>query len=843
MKSATDDHSQFSWLRALISILGALAVVYSTLLTAETDPRDLDWVPRSEMTPEQLANCPVACSGAYIQQYQSPENSNLDPRRAEITASSETTVIDQQEGVVTAEGRVTLRNGWRELTANRAVIDQESGVHTISGDLKLREPGLLILGDSATINSATNEFRLQNPEFVLHDSRIHGEAEEIGKLENGDIYINNAAYSTCEPGREAWQLVAGSVEMDTEKGAVIARDVRIEVHDVPVLYSPYLSYPLDDSRKTGLLYPEGGTSSENGLDVSFPYYINIAENYDATISPRWLEYHGLSLGVEGRLLSKSSSTTVAGAFLADDRAESTSDLSYRNKDRWFASVDHEGAWGDHWLTRVDFSRTSDRAYLDQIGDDALSSYDNSHLNQLASVSYANDWFEGSLQTRRYQSVSDLPTPFEQLPTFDLYSSLPIVDGVNADIHYHFSRFDRTLGDLDPLATSYQVGADGVYVTGSRQRIEVNIRRRVSSTWGYIEPEVGFTYLGYDLDEALAIGSGDKSPSASIPRFSLTAGLIFDRMLDSGALQTLEPVIKYSYAEPESQLDMPVFDTTLRTKSFDALLDGDVFAGLDRIDDSHRVTIGLSTEISRSDSMPASRFSIGQTYYLDDREAHIDPFLLVGRADQTFESSDPRILESRAARETGHTLSTSSSSVVGEGEIAFNQNWSAIASAVYRAKESQLDRIELGVRYRNPESGAIANFTYHHSDGNRLFRDLNNDAYISAGELFSTDVEQADISAFVPVSPQWTLIGRWNQDITNDRNLELFGGVRYESCCWNATLLWRKWLDRDDLVATPERDLETENGIFLSVQLMGLAGIGDSLDSILGRSIEGYEPPR
>ena len=109
------------------------------------------------------------------------------------------------------------------------------------------------------------------------------------------------------------------------------------------------------------------------------------------------------------------------------------------------------------------------------------------------------------------------------------------------------------------------------------------------------------------------------------------------------------------------------------------------------------------------------------------------------------------------------------------------------------------------------------------------------------ELIDSDIEQTDLSGYLPLSPQWALVGRRNHDFTNSRELEVLAGFEYDSCCWRLSLLARRWLDREDDLLIPEEELEYDQGIFLQVQLKGLAGTGAQVENILVDSIYGYEP--
>ena len=92
------------------------------------------------------------------------------------------------------------------------------------------------------------------------------------------------------------------------------------------MYTPYISFPIDDRRKSGLLIPKYGHSDETGVDISVPWYWNISPNRDATIVPRFMSDRGTMLGGEFRYLNASNSGKLNAEFLPSDN-------KYNDKDR------------------------------------------------------------------------------------------------------------------------------------------------------------------------------------------------------------------------------------------------------------------------------------------------------------------------------------------------------------------------------------------------------------------------------------------------------------------------------------------------------------------------------
>ncbi len=70
---------------------------------------------------------------------------------------------------------------------------------------------------------------------------------------------------------------------------------------------------------------------------------------------------------------------------------------------------------------------------------------------------------------------------------------------------------------------------------------------------------------------------------------------------------------------------------------------------------------------------------------------------------------------------------------------------------------------------------------------------------------------------------------------------MFAGLEYASCCWSASVVARRWIDRDDQFFIGSGELDHNNGIFFQIQFRGLAGTGDRVDNILSEGIYGYQP--
>ena len=790
--------------------------------------RNLDWVDERGLSEEQRDVSAPGCCGAYIEPPRDYPDADLDPEHSSMRASATTT--EAQDNVATMTGDVQISQGYRQVRSEVAVVDQNKRTVELKGGIQLREPGLLMLGDRALINLDTQELEVENATFVMHESGIRGTADLLTRRIDDHIYIDNITYTTCEPGNNTWQLVAPNIDINPDTGIATVRHVRIEVKDVPIFYLPWLRYPVDGRRATGLLFPEINFGDENGLDYAQAIYLNLAPNYDATVTPRYIQERGEMLELEFRHLSQLTDLMIGGAYLADDDGGDDSDEehpakeSFAGQDRWLLNIDHRGGMGRAWSTRIDYTKVSDEDYFRDLGNVTLQASSETHLKQLASTRYHFDHWWVGVKAVEYQTlVNNTQQQYQQLPRFDAngnYLFSPWGLDLELTLEHQYTEFDHK----DTLNL-----AGRPIVTGNRMRADYALTLDKQWVWGYVRPTAMLKHLVYDLDSSVIAG-GDDSPSTTVPVAIIDAGLFFERdtTFFNNAIQTFEPRFYYLNSNYEDQTDNPDFDTAELTFSYQQLFRDDRFSGGDRIGDTEQISVGVTSRlIDASTGIEKLRGSIGQIFYLKDRYVSLDPFLT---KDLLKNLDDPASLSGVARRDLATDLLSDESNFAAEFAAYLGRNWRFQSDLLFDDNSEKVDKGSLSLRYNNHQN-TIFNASYRYTRKNPRIVD---------NQIFDADIEQTDISALFPINRSWSVIARWNQDLTNSRELEVFGGIEYNSCCWRASIILRHWLDRDDDLFIPEEQLEYDDGIFFQIQLKGLAGTGNSVEKILNDGIYGYE---
>ena len=709
-----------------------------------------------------------------------PEDALTEQSEVDVKADT-AQLVDLGTSVFT--GKVDIRRGGQQLNANRATYNQTTGKVTAQGDVRLRDSQMSIFGDQAEWNINEDRGTLIDAEYQTKQMNARGEASHVNRQGVQSTQLKNATYTTCMEDDEFWKLKAGEVDLDHEEGVGRAYDVVLRLKDVPVFYTPYISFPLSDERKSGFLIPSIGSSNETGFDVSTPYYWNIAPDMDATLTPRYMSDRGLMLNGEFRYLTPQSEGLIDAGFLGSDSLRQNGDEinpNY-NEDRKHFSFQQNGHYGssNRWRTLVDYNYVSDRDYLEDFSSN-LSLSSTTHLNRLLNVNYYGDIWNFGARVQGYQNLlEDVEDPYQRLPQLTLNGLLPDqAYGLSYEFKSEFTAFDH-----DEL------------VKGQRFNMEPGVSLPMGTAGFFITPRVALNHTYYSLDNLQTQTRFEESNiSRTLPIISIDNGLVFERPLKfagNNMIQTLEPRAFYLYKPYRDQDDIPLFDTNLRTFGMGSMFSHERFTGPDRIGDANQITVGLKSRfINEETGREKLRMTLGQIQYFSDRKVNL-------RQD---------------ARET-----SSDSDYIAEAVASITKEWALAGQIQWDPDSTTSNMSSLQLRYRG-ENGGVFNIAhrYRRDDGINQF-----------------PIEQADVSGSLPINDQWSVIGRYYRSLMDNTTLEALAGVEYHSCCWATRVVFRDYIN--DINADSRN-----KAIYFEIELKGLGRFGKKSGGLLEESIRGYE---
>ncbi len=530
-----------------------------------------------------------------IPEFRPPTTERVDRVSAPTDVKAEHLDVSEQSRTVLT-GAVELERGDQWLGTDQLTVEHESEDFRTDGPVRYQDRGVRLTAARAEGDGATGDVRLDEVQYQLNGQLGNGSADRVS-LQGETGRLEGATFSTCPPGQRQWEFAASSIEVDQARGIGSARNATLRLGGVPVLWLPWVSFPTDDRRRTGLLSPRIGYDDRNGFDYAQPIYLNLAPNYDATLTPRWMAERGLMLGSEFRYLLPGHAGEIEATWLPDD------DLARR--DRGLARWRHFSALGPNWHARADLNHVSDVYYFSDFGD-SLANTSISLLGSVAGVYGRGRGWNASLSLQDWQIASPLVAPgtepYQQLPALQFRFERPLQPWLEAGVRAEAIAFHHP--DLPG---------------GQRVDVQPWLRLPFGGASWYATPQLAWRHTAYSLDNALALPGGDTSPDRSLPIASFDAGAFFERPVTwgGGMLQTLEPRLFYLYVPYRDQDDLPLFDTQPLTFGWPGLFRSNRFSGGDRQGDANQVTLALTTRLlDGDDGRERLSASLGRIHYFE-----------------------------------------------------------------------------------------------------------------------------------------------------------------------------------------------------------------------------------
>ncbi|MDR6936987.1 LPS assembly protein LptD [Luteibacter sp. 3190] len=795
---------------------------------------------------ESRANAPVAAETCPLGSFVCPPrpvsyalcrpNAMLDfydPSITKDTSLRETSITDITSNINATTGvkvetpepnlyhltsGVRLVRADQVMQAEDATYNADSTAYDAKGNVRYQEAGMLLRADRITGTTTPNQGDAYNVQYQLLQSRGNGVADHAKVLDPQHGRFTDATYSTCDVGSRQWEFRAKKMNLNKETGVGEARSATMRYRGVPFMYLPYFTFPLDDRRKSGFLYPTFGSSTRSGTFLNLPYYLNLAPNYDATITPGYYSDRGPMLGGEFRYLLPRSNGTVDFQYMAHDKGPDDDESGTSDRDgstrRWLLQLTNSTTIAKGWNFSANINRVSDNQYFRDFSNDLYSSAIGL-LSSSAYVSTGGKYWSAAIGADDYQNVdaglNNYVEPYRRWPRATFNLEAPVNSWLDAGIDSEAVAFRKT--DRAPFD---RVNGRG-QVDGNRIDLAPYLAADFSGASWFVRPRVEYRYTGYRLDSDYRTFNYTKqSPSRSVPITSVDAGLIFDRqtsLFGNSYTQTLEPRLYYLYVPYRNQDDLPAFDTNVMSFDFWQLFSTNRFSGADRQQDANNLTAALTTRLLDDNGVERLSASIGQIKYFSDQRVQ-----MFGTPQTDFERSD----------------------YVAQLGVQFNDKWRLNSSYQWNPNKVQSpllnSRNQVFYQGRDTDLATV-----------QVQRRIKGDGILNFSYRYRRNVmEQFDTSVVYPVSERWRALARWvfaRRDVLpnqfgngtftySHRTLEAAAGIEYNSCCVAIRVLGRHYV-HDYLRAT-------DNAIMFEVEFKGVGSLNPQSGQYLRRAILGYQ---
>lgn len=753
------------------------------------------------------ASAPASLNGLKLApNLQIHRNVNEDDMSAFLVADKMET---DEDGKVILTGSAQVRR--IDSVVKGDYIDYERS----SGQVKVRGNGLIVR-DASVVTGPRLDYNVNSETGQVSDPNFWLGSGGSGTASQADIYsrehmrLSDVNYSGCPCPDPSWYIKSPRVDLHFDENEGIARHGVLYFKDVPILYSPWLSFPIKKERKSGFLIPTYGTSSVSGLDFSLPYYFNIAPNYDATLTPRYLSKRGLQLGGEFRYLGRSYSGELYGTYLPNDKQ--------LNEDRWLFMAQHRQRLGGGFSASFDVRRVSDGDYFRDFSSFGMNDSTVSYLTSSARLNWSGyRYFRASLSGTKYQTLQDKTasyrTPqYDQLPELFVQGARYNWGGFDVKSENYATRFVRPVywGELFPdqhdRIWGKHLGPDGTRYSSYNTMAYPIVR----AGW-HVTPKVGLHLSQYNtqwhVNDNPRYAGYPSTESRVLPIMSLDTGMVFERrttLFGNDSLQTLEPRAYYLYVPYRDQSTLPVFDTSIATFNFAQAFDENIFSGgWDRIANANQVTLGLTSRwLDESTGFERLSLSAAQRIYFDDQKVALG----IGT--------------------TGLRTNTKSDYLVG-ANAALTDTLRFRFDAQFNPESKDRNRMTAGFRW-NPKRLTMLGVSYRYERDRRF---LYPQDYVDYGDNNRSE-EQVSITTQWPITNKIYAMGRYDYSLEEKRSTQSIFGLEYKGdCCWTARVVMQRYaISKEDV----------NSAVFFQLELSGLGSLGTDPMRLLQERVTGYQ---
>ena len=689
------------------------------------------------------------------------------------------------------QGDVTFSQGSRRIAADQAVLDQQTQQLNANGNLVFQDEMFTVTADSLNAQMSNNSATLEGAQYWLHGQQVHGDAQKLEITKDNNLLLTKTNFTTCPPDNVSWLLEADKIKIDSEEEWGEIWNAKLRIADVPVFYIPYMTVPVSDKRKTGFMFPSFSTSTTNGVEISTPYYWNIAPEYDLTFTPDYMSSRGLFVKTEFR-------------YLAGEEQKGQLNLEYLGKDnllenspdRYLYHWEHQGALDENWRVRANFTDVSDNNYFNDVNSDVARATDN-QLSRVGEMNYFERNWDFGVKVQDIKVLGEDEKPYQVMPqlTFN-YRAPDIYRNLDFGMYTEVTNFEHQ---------------DNEFATATRVHMEPSITLPIHGPAGALTSELKLLQTNYWQRNEQLNSELEDSVSRTIPELRVHGQINFERetqLFEQNYRQTLEPQFQYLYVGYEDQSNIGLYDTAQLQDDYYGLFRDRRFSGLDRVADANQLTLGLTTRLFDEHNLEELKFSFGQIIYFQDSKVSLSEDLI---------------------EETPST-----SVLAAELDARVYNNWYMSGAIQYDTKRSDTKKSEITLDFR-PEANKLLQFSY------RYVPDL-----LNTNTNDRVNISQAGMRGAWPISDDFYFVGNWYYDLNESRNIETYTGIQYESCCYAVRLSYHYRIKTnydDDINPSIDNRELFESGIYLNFVIKGLGGSGPlGVTDMLNDGLFNYRKP-
>lgn len=682
-------------------------------------------------------------------------------------------------------GNVHVKYGNNILQANQVQLNQTAkcngeSIYTITatGNINYVNNNIKLTGNKVWFDINTKDIYVYNGKYQITGQQGHGTADTLKSINSKHYTIlKNGTYTSCVYGNNSWIILGTKVILDHKNKIIKIWNAQFKIGKIPIFYSPYLSIPINNQRRSGFLVPQIKYSNSNGLELSIPYYLNLASHYDLTVTTHYISNYGIQLQNEFRYLY----SHVSNGLIELDWLLNNYQLKKRGNHRWLIHWHNNNFIKKTWNININYTKVSDANYFEDLNSKYGSSTDR-YVAQKFSVSYINKYWNNTLYYKQFQIFDQTSNNYRVIPQLD--------------INFH----KDGIGPFDFRCFMQAVKFNNIHNNNfgaTRLHIEPVINLPLINYWGNLNTEIKLMATNYKQknnhdNQSIKLLLKNRV-NRVIPQFKIDGKIVLKRNMhdNKNYIQTLEPHLQYLYIPYHNQNNIGIYDTTILQVDYFSLFRDRSYSGLDRITSANQFVNGITTHVYNANCTELFSAAFGQIYHF----------------------SEPITRHFYKKLHSSH-CNNINVSWAAESFWQINNHWDIHGDLLY---DNYLEHISLGnaiLQYKY-DKNHIFQMNYHYASP-RYIEQMLSDNNIHSN--FQQGISQIGITGNWNFINHCSLIGAYFYNIKYNQMVDQLLGLKFNTCCWNVNLGYeRKIIGWDDNVSSSKYD----NKISFIIELRGL----------------------
>ena len=248
----------------------------------------------------------------------------------EIKSITAENISNNKSGDIILEGNVEIKSNLLTFFADKAIFNESKGLIELSENIYVEKEDLRFNSSELQVKLKTKTFLSKNIEMQQIDS-LSFSVEDLIVKTSGNVELVNSSITSCSKEDPTWAISTKKITYLSNENAAIIKGIKLKIKNITVLSLPHLRTFVGNKKISGFLSPSLRQTND-GVDVSMPYYFYLAPNYDLEVAPRYMTSRGQGLFSKFRYINKNTSGEIF--FTALERDKKYEEQTNKNNSRW-----------------------------------------------------------------------------------------------------------------------------------------------------------------------------------------------------------------------------------------------------------------------------------------------------------------------------------------------------------------------------------------------------------------------------------------------------------------------------------------------------------------------------